>query len=1804
MTYNPYAANQSAPPPPDNGSEPVENPYAANAVPQITPPPPVPHTTDPTLDINPQFQVPTVKSVPQNWDYKNAKVGPHGEALPDGAKGWTPFGTPYFGEGVAAKWNEYKWRFSDRVTNAPSEQDWMDYYKKFGGMYQDAVKEGGDISWIESAKIGGQAALEGLDLLGKQLGSASENAGVLTPVTQGLRVGVEAVFDLLQQAAYGLERGAGAVKSAFNEMAEIRAEQKNPFDGMSHEGDAVQENELKRIGNALEEGWQSGRILYSSVFDKSREAEFLRRYRAGEDPALLAMELQNPIVEAIGQTIFDPLNFVGAIAKAGKWAGLLDDAADAVKATGVLADAKHAAIIDEVVNVGSDALAAEKKLELANAQIKAVDTIRNGKLLKQTYSPFSLASSSRSEVLLKKSADYVGVITGNMFQMGMSGDEVVDFFRYGIMSVSKSVDEVQRGLEGILKLPGGRTALSEQGVQTFAVMRDLLTAEDGAVNFNRLKKLSEAKDFKTFAQEAATLLSSATSKQFPSIVDMRKAYEKAVGAEKKGLTVTEGTKKLSDQYKKLRAQNPAAVYFSKMIEGPEKVKKAINTGLGTFYFSLQGGVAAKNWLNNTETILIDLGKGAFKHDFFKEGKFWNTQAYLDDLDAWVGFRPTSAVGFTSQVTSEGAKAFGFGKYMQSGEEASAVRATAAAFETGMRKLLKPILKDTKELKAAGFTDSQVKHLQKIFFSQKGDKEKILSEFRRVFGTEMTEEWRMLDFVKEAHQKGFDEIGLTRELEDISATAKTPNEVRARFEKLRKSVAERAKFVNKDVPGVSSPEAGDIIAMLQEAVDNGDLDNAANVVLSTAIEASYRARDEYLSAINSFFKKYKNSPELQPLLQQWSEVQTKFIQGGAGVSKMNKDMMNGVRALSDNLADIKNPDYLQLWEQWGFGERIGNPPADLDFKSLKNAIWEDGRRQVAANWETYFGSIFADSEDIINAAQKFAPQDEIVVMFEKSRKSAAQAEAYRSAVYVNGELRVPKSLEVRQLAKDYGIPSVSPKGKPLDNTILKIINENAATVYNTIDEVPPEEALKAFEQWRVAKGRPEATLTKFVSIPPAYPNGSTPSVARAWYESGEFITRALDDTEAEIIKRWGKMIPSGFDDIQEASLKSFVNKAIPKVDEAKVFALKAAEYWRDFILHDYGKRTYADLATSYILPYQFWYSRSYANWMKRVVTDPQIIAGYARYKDAMAQLHSDMPEWYRYNISTKDIGDLLGIDVEHPLFFNLEAALNPLYGITSPDFNDPAKRFDAASRTMDDIGKFGPSVWAPLQIGMAVYASAVGEQDAASRWGGRLIPETALIKGVSSYFGKSLELDPNVWIFGQGMDAYERNRIGRAAAELVQMGYSEEEVFDAVQSQKGPLWDLAYQNATKQRAPAQMGSWLLGVGFKARTETDVKIDQMYTDIGALFSNAENMPPDQYRQAWDELRNMYPFMDMVLMSRKSGDMRDAAYAYNVLGRVPPGDLSSMFELVGIDQARVDAFYSSKGKMDNWGQGEKEHFMGGVAMLAAVLRMPSNATRAEWNQTKTMYKTVEEEVSKQLDMPYSGDYRGIWDIVQTYYDLLETDKQAAEDLKQLYPIQEALNMKRAYIANNPELYKYYGSLDTLESYYYSKARADLTKRFGEDIYDLSAQYYFLKDNYAFSGKPEDKATFEQFKKANEAKLKKFWASQDEYDAWVDKAVVTIGSKMPEKQPLELRANAMPTETQKYLAQQINAPQGVQAQEILAHKQMRPEIVELVQLYISGQGELPSVATRRLDYIARDLGITVAELLQILGVYFTQAQ
>lgn len=698
----------------------------------------------------------------------------------------------------------------------------------------------------------------------------------------------------------------------------------------------------------------------------------------------------------------------------------------------------------------------------------------------------------------------------------------------------------------------------------------------------------------------------------------------------------------------------------------------------------------------------------------------------------------------------------------------------------------------------------------------------------------------------------------------------------------------------------------------------------------------------------------------------------------------------------------------------------------------------------------------------------------------------------------------------------------------------------------------------------------------VQIAPPYVDGSTPIPGQMWKENSDGILNALNKVERHMLDNYGLKAVEQFGSGQLKSLKRLMKDASVRITEGVAIADKIGKEWRDFALLPYGETRNFDLALSYAFPYQFWYSRSYTNWMKRVATDPAVIANYARIKEAMSRINKDSPEWWRYNVEIPS--HFLGLPNEHPMSFNLEANIWPLYGLTGTDFVDPQKRQNWMTSTVDDMGKMGPSIWAPIQWAIALAYRAQGEEEIAQAWAGRVIPQTATIKAASSYFGQPVELDPMVQIFsGEGimdfaaMDKYERNRVGRALTAMVQSGeLTEEQAIEIARTQGGPAWDEAVRRATQLRAPGQIMSFFLGVGMKARTEEDRITDEFYQEYYRLqnLNEADLIAPQDYQKGWDALREKYPFMDALLLSRKAGPDRDRAYAYNVLGRIPPGQASELYKLVGIDPELAQKFYDSKGNIAGLSESERDRFMSSMVDLGAMLAIPQAATKQEWNAARQAYKDVQEGMKQE----FGAD---IAEKIDEYFS--RADKDDRERFLQANPqVQLALDWQNEQVIGNELIYEYYGGISALEKYHRGKVYDELEKTYGADISEKWDTYYDLQ----ISDPAEAKRFYRQH-----PELKKYSADKKKLMEMALRNIVEFGANLPDAPPLpELTGNEPESVAQQAIYDYATQPP---APSFAEWSQELPLETEVIAGYWSGDIEkLPSAVTNSLDYQARDFG------------------
>lgn len=696
----------------------------------------------------------------------------------------------------------------------------------------------------------------------------------------------------------------------------------------------------------------------------------------------------------------------------------------------------------------------------------------------------------------------------------------------------------------------------------------------------------------------------------------------------------------------------------------------------------------------------------------------------------------------------------------------------------------------------------------------------------------------------------------------------------------------------------------------------------------------------------------------------------------------------------------------------------------------------------------------------------------------------------------------------------------------------------------------------------------------------------PTVSRAIHEQMEDVAKMRQWVMADIEKNYGKK--QIVNKMGEAALQKAEKELTAKIAETRLISSRVAQHQRDFTLLNYGEKSYWDTALAYLYPYHFWYKGTYTNWMKRLVTNPSILAHYNRYKENLATVHAGMPDWWKYNMNTND---LPGVHVDNPLYFNLEATLWPLNGLTGTDFNDASKRVNWWTSTLDFANKFGPSTWSPLNIvtGVALYAQ--GEKEAGEKWMGRIFPQSNVIKAVGSKLGfGNLETDPLVLAFQGGLDPYERRRVQRALTQMEQevlqgkSQYTREQIQDAAYSQEGPLWDEAVKRAVNGRANSQISSYMFGVGFKGRTEEDMQIDKFMTDYSKLWTMRPNLTEQEFREGMGKLKDVYPFMDTLLLSRRDDENRDAGLAYLVMQRIPPGQSSDIAKAVGIDSALFDKFYADKGQINKWSESDRMKFMAGITTISAVLEIPGDMTREEWGKAKDAYKGLDTEAKKQF-----GD--NITDLVDGYYQAKTTSYQAADAYLEKHPeVNDYMNWRSERIMGSPLLSAYYGGASMVENYYRSKMYSDIETKLGKEIFNVMDEYNDLK---TFGSTAEQKAFYRQHR----SEISQYYNMKDAWNVEINKNVAEISAHIPDIQGAQIREDYDPNSpTQSALADAVQPQQQMTYEDFQA---VIPERLDnLMQDYFTNGERLPESAEKQLSRIANELGFgSVDDLLQAYG-------
>jgi hypothetical protein len=1663
-------------------------------------------------------------------DYFTSRTNHLGDPLPHGAQGWDYYGRAYYGDGFKGWVNKIVSKLTAPIADA-SDQPWISTAEGNPNLPDLATSvknlmagEAGTAPAVAGRAAG--AVIEGgLDVMGEPAKQMERSLGATAGIVEaGEGSALPELFDWLPDWAEYFANSLPLVQ-AYNGVRVLTNPAKDWVEKRSD----------------VDAAYQAGRIAYSSLISPTLQAEFVRRYKAGENPYLLASELENPIAEAVGQMALDPLNVLAPLAAGAKQAGRIASVQDEFfKLAPDLDNALRS--IDTV----SDAGAARGLAQVVAAQISESGKVARGlDDFARKYGLSSLTADGKRFLTGRRAGELSQWIAAN----ARTPDETIEVFRGLMLAASGDPDKVATGVAALTNFTAPQPLFSRAG-QELGVMLNRMVGDNPKAFLDGLKAAGD-EGLEAMTRFATEKIDDAAKGMFPSLAERVAAGEA------------------------LPWHVKALVRFDKTAQ--DAVYRPLNTFFAGVYMGLSPGYAFRNFLTNSFHIAVDEGVGAL---------FTRPARALLETENWLGGAvPKGVAGFGKGVQGMDTAAVGrkmpFSQLSERFEEWGSMQVVRKVVSDTMRRALAPgrALPDIRPLVDAGLDEGAARRLFGMVVENKGNVRAAATEFIGQIKKGDVEVFRTLDWMAQGDVQALHAFGVSDDVLDALRTSQTQEEALERIRAVFKGLDDEAARVVDDPHAVSEGAQGiEDVQALDEARHAQEVDAQTVEAATDYVEANFQANQAYRKALAQLSRENPQNTDLAALLERIDA--------------------QGARVAQDNAARREN---LVLWRERSF-RRDFNPaaawaelgmagPAPADAKNFRRALWDEYYFPVVRDgWQRYRDEVAEITEQ---AFQAVPPQD--ARLLEQARRTHAYAREFDNVLRQDQvRLALNKAVEsgdnaqaARVLAQKYGIPTATEAGKPMDSRLLSTINKylpEGTEKYRSLAEVPPDVAEQALRRrlaenagvqpGTAAQAAPQAAAQVAPEaarpVPPYA--GNVPTPQRVLHETAQARRELLGAIEQGLAENWGKLRPAFANRQIEGAIMKWVKAAERGVAEARLLAAGAADAARDFTMLSYPEKRGVDLALAYVFPYQFWYSRTYTNWIKRLAYNPQVAAGYARYREALAKLHAGAPEWWRYQVNTNE---LLGLDSENPLFFNLEATLNPLNGLTGVDFDDPQRRVNWWTALLDDMGKLGPSVWTPLNIATATALAMQGEEDAAARWGGRLIPQTATLKSALSVANINIptrggvnEFDPMTLIFSNGMDPYERRRVGRALGWMVERGEIDQAAaFDAAYNQTGEVWQRAAETAIRARAPGQLSSFFMGVGFKARSVSDLQIDRFYTERNRLMANEPNLSPDEYRAQWDLLRQDYPFADTVLLANKGGAARDATYAYGVIARIPPGQKNDIAEAAGISPELLDRFWSEKGHVEKWGKTDRERFMAGIVDIGAVLDLPDDATAAEWRAASNAYGDMDEAMQAQFGP-------GIGEMIDAYFAAEAGEKSAFLDA---HPeVQEALSWKDNEIITNPLLMAYYGSAQTVERYYKGVMNAAIAQEVGEDIWDKWDTYYDIYDD------DERKAYW----KAH-PELERYIEVKDAYTDIVAGHVTRIASVIPESRQANLRGAVPATSGEQAVAASVaQTGQDIYGMTWDDWRGMMSEPLQNIVLdYALGGEDIPERAMSQIEYIAEGL-------------------
>lgn len=569
------------------------------------------------------------------------------------------------------------------------------------------------------------------------------------------------------------------------------------------------------------------------------------------------------------------------------------------------------------------------------------------------------------------------------------------------------------------------------------------------------------------------------------------------------------------------------------------------------------------------------------------------------------------------------------------------------------------------------------------------------------------------------------------------------------------------------------------------------------------------------------------------------------------------------------------------------------------------------------------------------------------------------------------------------------------------------------------------------------------------------------------------------------------------DVRRA-VDNFLSIGRERLPDVQTVARQTGDALRDQVLFNYKDRRKFDTALGVVFNYPFWHTRNAASYIRRAYHSPGAVASLFKLNAALERQNRGLPEWWRGQLSLNVMGE--------QYYLPIQSLLNPLNGYFGDKFRDTDQRQTPVGQMVNEMQQFGPGAHAWLTWAMMLNAAARGEKDEALSWINYVgqptrayQASTVLLRQAAKQVGADWVAEDVIPAGGSALEPwlytdyltedrqllgskYDARRISKALTQMVEDG----EITLAMASEaeftrSGPYWERAKEIASEKNAFWTLAGWLIGAGIKARPESDIQIAEMDARMADMYANRDSMTTEEWRQSWQDMREEYPWMDVVSMSRRDDDRRTEMYIWNVYNRLPPNG-SEYIEAVSPGNGDLwDRFWAAD-RFSDLEPEEQDDLLQAMVRLGAVLEVPvdeyGQINTGEWTAARNAYTGMRETLAAK----YPED---VALIEQDYWNIMDTQGyEAARTYGEQHPVlYDYWEEKNQMILQDELLSSYYGTIDTAERYIKAQLRSEYEDRY-PTLFDDQNEYFTLK-----AQDPDLAAEF----LANHPHVIEWWDAQD---------------------------------------------------------------------------------------------------------------